>query len=202
MLDVRTLFVVMIARYGTYKWFIKANPTSDALVTWERRFIAGSKVFEVNASAFVGEDGLSPQRLAAITSSSLGLAESFARESLRSRSLYGVVVAEQPLGKSLRVAVEHHGIGGQFLAAGQAHAAHAPARGQDAFAGAGVADAGAAPLRERGEGLCDGMHRFRLPVPVEEFTVSLFWHPRLDADPAHRWLRSLVLVACKGAKRK
>ena len=51
-------------------------------------------------------------------------------------------------------------------------------------------------------GLCDGMHRFRLPVPVEEFTVSLFWHPRLDADPAHRWLRSLVLVACKGAKRK
>ena len=36
------VFVVMIARYGTYKWFIKANPTSDALVTWERRFIAGS----------------------------------------------------------------------------------------------------------------------------------------------------------------
>ncbi len=48
-------------------------------------------------------------------------------------------------------------------------------------------------------GLCDGMHRFKLPVPVEEFTISLFWHPRLDADPAHRWLRSLVLDACKGA---
>ncbi|MGE3488685.1 MAG: LysR family transcriptional regulator [Vicinamibacterales bacterium] len=34
-----------------------------------------------------------------------------------------------------------------------------------------------------------GMHSFRLPVSVEEMTVSLLWHPRLDADPAHRWLR-------------
>lgn len=50
-------------------------------------------------------------------------------------------------------------------------------------------------------GLCDGMHRFKLPVAVEEFTISLFWHPRLDADPAHRWLRTLVLDACKGAER-
>lgn len=51
-------------------------------------------------------------------------------------------------------------------------------------------------------GLCDGMHLFRLPVSVEDFTISLFWHPRLDADPAHRWLRALVLDACKGAKRR
>ena len=27
----------------------------------------------------------------------------------------------------------------------------------------------------------------RLPTP--KFTVSVLWHPRLDADPAHRWLR-------------
>jgi DNA-binding transcriptional LysR family regulator len=46
-------------------------------------------------------------------------------------------------------------------------------------------------------GLCTGMHRFKLPVPVAEFTISLFWHPRLDADPAHRWLRALVLEVCK-----
>jgi DNA-binding transcriptional LysR family regulator len=26
--------------------------------------------------------------------------------------------------------------------------------------------------------------------------VSLLWHPRLHADPAHRWLRGLVLEAC------
>ena len=48
-------------------------------------------------------------------------------------------------------------------------------------------------------GLCDGMHRFKLPMPVEAFTISLFWHPRLDADPAHRWLRSIVVESCKGA---
>ena len=45
-------------------------------------------------------------------------------------------------------------------------------------------------------GLCDGMHRLKLPVPIEEFTISLFWHPRLDADPAHKWLRSVVHDAC------
>ncbi|MBX9634267.1 MAG: LysR family transcriptional regulator, partial [Magnetospirillum sp.] len=41
-----------------------------------------------------------------------------------------------------------------------------------------------------------GMHSFPLPVPMPELTVSLLWHPRLDADPAHRWLRSLVLDTC------
>ena len=50
-------------------------------------------------------------------------------------------------------------------------------------------------------GLCDGMHKFNLPVPLENFTISLFWHPRLDADPAHRWLRALVLEICKGKRR-
>jgi DNA-binding transcriptional LysR family regulator len=46
-------------------------------------------------------------------------------------------------------------------------------------------------------GLCAGMHRFELPVQVEPFTISLFWHPRLDADPAHRWLRALVVDVCR-----
>jgi len=45
-------------------------------------------------------------------------------------------------------------------------------------------------------GLCEGMHRFELPVAVEEFTISLFWHTRLDADPAHKWLRKLVANVC------
>jgi DNA-binding transcriptional LysR family regulator len=40
------------------------------------------------------------------------------------------------------------------------------------------------------------MHSFALPVPVPGFTVSLLWHPRLDADPAHRWLRGLVREVC------
>jgi DNA-binding transcriptional LysR family regulator len=33
---------------------------------------------------------------------------------------------------------------------------------------------------------------FSLPVPTAEIAVSQMWHPRLDGDPAHRWLRSLV----------
>jgi DNA-binding transcriptional LysR family regulator len=41
-----------------------------------------------------------------------------------------------------------------------------------------------------------GMHSFALPMPAPEITVSLLWHPRLHADPAHRWLRGLVLVSC------
>ncbi len=45
-------------------------------------------------------------------------------------------------------------------------------------------------------GLCAGMHRCKLPVQVDPFTISLFWHPRLDADPAHRWLRGLVVGVC------
>ena len=44
--------------------------------------------------------------------------------------------------------------------------------------------------------LRDGMHSFPLPVSTQEFTVSMLWHPRLDADPAHRWLRGCVREAC------
>jgi len=41
------------------------------------------------------------------------------------------------------------------------------------------------------------MHSFPLPVTVPEFTVSLLWHPRLHADPAHRWLRGCVRDVCE-----
>lgn len=51
------------------------------------------------------------------------------------------------------------------------------------------------PERHTGN-LRDGMHSFTLPVPTPEFTVSMLWHPRLEADPAHRWLRALVREAC------
>ncbi|BCR04476.1 transcriptional regulator [Desulfuromonas versatilis] len=40
------------------------------------------------------------------------------------------------------------------------------------------------------------MHSFPLPFAVPEVTVSLLWHPRMDADPAHRWLRGCVREAC------
>lgn len=51
------------------------------------------------------------------------------------------------------------------------------------------------PERHTGN-LRAGMHSFPLPFPTPEITVSLLWHPRLDADPAHRWLRGLVLDTC------
>ena len=38
---------------------------------------------------------------------------------------------------------------------------------------------------------------FPLPVRTDTITVSQMWHPRLDADPAHRWLRGLVLATCR-----
>ena len=41
-----------------------------------------------------------------------------------------------------------------------------------------------------------GMHNFPLPISTPKFTVSMLWHPRLDADPVHRWLRSCVRDAC------
>jgi DNA-binding transcriptional LysR family regulator len=41
-----------------------------------------------------------------------------------------------------------------------------------------------------------GMHSFTLPVPTPEITVSMLWHPRMDADPAHRWLRGHVWDVC------
>jgi DNA-binding transcriptional LysR family regulator len=51
------------------------------------------------------------------------------------------------------------------------------------------------PERHTGN-LRDGMHSFPLPVAMPEVTVSLLWHPRLDADPAHRWLRACVRDVC------
>lgn len=41
-----------------------------------------------------------------------------------------------------------------------------------------------------------GMHSFPLPVAAPHFTVSMLWHPRLDADAAHRWLRNCVRGVC------
>jgi DNA-binding transcriptional LysR family regulator len=51
------------------------------------------------------------------------------------------------------------------------------------------------PERHTGK-LRAGMHSFPLPVSPPEVTVSLLWHPRLDADPAHRWLRGRVRDTC------
>lgn len=58
-----------------------------------------------------------------------------------------------------------------------------------------------ASVPERGTArLRTGMVSFALPVATPEVTVSMLWHPRLEADPAHRWLRGIVRDVC-AAKR-
>ncbi|CAI0844708.1 LysR family transcriptional regulator [Serratia grimesii] len=41
------------------------------------------------------------------------------------------------------------------------------------------------------------LYVFELPVKTRGITVSQMWHPRLEADPAHRWLRQFVLSVVK-----
>lgn len=61
------------------------------------------------------------------------------------------------------------------------------ARGSDLIA--------SVPERHTGN-LRAGMHSFALPVEAPALTVSMLWHPRMDADPAHRWLRECVRQVC------
>lgn len=37
------------------------------------------------------------------------------------------------------------------------------------------------------------------PLPLEPYTLTLLWHPREDADPAHRWLRDAFVRAARAA---
>jgi DNA-binding transcriptional LysR family regulator len=43
-----------------------------------------------------------------------------------------------------------------------------------------------------------GMHSFALPFALPGFTIAMLWHPRMDADPVHRWLRGCVREVCAG----
>ena len=54
-----------------------------------------------------------------------------------------------------------------------------------------------ASVPERHSGvLRAGMHSFTLPIATPEITVSMLWHPRMDSDQAHRWLRACVHEVC------
>ena len=44
--------------------------------------------------------------------------------------------------------------------------------------------------------LRSGLHSFALPFEMPPISVSMLWHPRMDADPAHRWLRHCVREVC------
>ncbi len=51
------------------------------------------------------------------------------------------------------------------------------------------------PERHSGS-LRAGLFSFPLPLDVAPIQVSMLWHPRMDADPAHRWLRACVREVC------
>ncbi|MGF9567168.1 LysR family transcriptional regulator [Neorhizobium sp. JUb45] len=44
-----------------------------------------------------------------------------------------------------------------------------------------------------------GVTAFTLPVQTEEISVCAIWHPRLEVDPAHRWLRETLSAVCRTA---
>ncbi|WP_166217624.1 LysR family transcriptional regulator [Pseudomonas atagonensis] len=46
------------------------------------------------------------------------------------------------------------------------------------------------------EKLRSDLHSFTLPLTLAPISVSMLWHPRMDADPAHRWLRDCVRQIC------
>ncbi len=51
-------------------------------------------------------------------------------------------------------------------------------------------------------GLQVGVVVSELPFEAPPFLISLLWHPRFEADPAHRWLRSVVVEAITGRERQ
>ncbi|AJI84480.1 LysR family transcriptional regulator [Yersinia enterocolitica] len=46
------------------------------------------------------------------------------------------------------------------------------------------------------QNLRSGMFSFPLPITSPVIMISMLWHPRMEADPAHRWLRQCVLDVC------
>lgn len=46
-----------------------------------------------------------------------------------------------------------------------------------------------------------GLATSPVPVPVEGFTISMIWHSSYDHDPAHRWLREVIVRLGKEATR-
>jgi DNA-binding transcriptional LysR family regulator len=147
-----------------------------------------------------------------------GVVEATTAPDLRAQALFrdrlvGAVRAGHPLSKVKKLTASHYAAGEHVTVArkslergpldealellglaretvitvGGFSSALALARGSDLIA--------TVPARHTGS-LRAGMHSFSLPVSVPEMTVSLLWHPRLDADPAHGWLRRCILDAC------
>jgi DNA-binding transcriptional LysR family regulator len=55
----------------------------------------------------------------------------------------------------------------------------------------------AAVREQRSDPVGGGLRSFPLPVETKAIAISQMWHPRMDGDSAHRWLRGLILAACR-----
>ncbi|HEX7682604.1 MAG TPA: LysR family transcriptional regulator [Trinickia sp.] len=69
----------------------------------------------------------------------------------------------------------------------------------DALALARTTDLVANVPERQTEAARQDMFTFRLPVTTPSVTVSQIWHPRLDGDCAHRWLRKCLRRVCSDA---
>lgn len=48
--------------------------------------------------------------------------------------------------------------------------------------------------------MTEQLHVFELPFKTRAITVSQMWHPRMERDPGHRWLREKVLEVCRSVR--
>ncbi|EZP72750.1 Bacterial regulatory helix-turn-helix, lysR family protein [Sphingomonas paucimobilis] len=49
----------------------------------------------------------------------------------------------------------------------------------------------------KGGVMAQGLVGFDLPVATPDLAISAIWHPRLDSDASHRWLRQIVIGICR-----
>ncbi|EKS6727612.1 LysR family transcriptional regulator [Enterobacter mori] len=52
----------------------------------------------------------------------------------------------------------------------------------------------------RNQTMTENLHVFELPFKARTITVSQMWHPRMEQDPGHRWLREKVREVCQVAQ--
>ncbi|HCI8578806.1 TPA: LysR family transcriptional regulator [Enterobacter cloacae] len=50
--------------------------------------------------------------------------------------------------------------------------------------------------------MSENVHIFELPFNTRTITVSQMWHPRMEQDPGHRWLREKVLAVCHQSRHR
>jgi len=47
------------------------------------------------------------------------------------------------------------------------------------------------------EGLVEGVRSLPVPIPIPKHAITMIWHPRVDAEPAHQWFRDFVRTSLR-----